>query len=232
MVWNSYYFIHEVAINFFLFFGSSQIYVQEMGEICFQIIIHGWLVCAAAVNEYNSFDCYDYVTCYSFFATWAVKFVIAKISDSGIRIYIYPVLGVLVFLPRNFLNYWHLLPKFCKFFQDRGKKSKKIFGLLGTKTKNIQDLGKRTKKNLGFLAKKFWIFCQKNLRFLRFAKILAVNLFLQGFNFTRFAKFCKIFQDRGKKSKKILEFLTTKVRITKILARETRKSCIKVIQDL
>ena len=158
---------HSWSCNqFFLFFGSFQIYVQEMGEICSQIIIHGWLVCAAAVNEYNSFDCNDYVTCYSLFATWAVKFVIAKISDSGIRIYIYPVLGVLIFLPRNFLNFWHLLPRFCKFFQDRGKKSKKIFGLLGTKTKNIHNLGKRTKKYLGFLAKKSWISCQKILDFL------------------------------------------------------------------
>ena len=55
-------------------------------------------------------------------------------------------------------------------FQDRGKKSKKFFGLLGKKTKNIQDLGKRTKKNLGYLAK-------KNLGFFRFlVKILAINL--------------------------------------------------------
>ena len=45
---------------------------------------------------------------------------------------------------------WQLLlarfARFCKTFQDLGKRSKKIFGLLGMKTKNIQDLGKRTKK--------------------------------------------------------------------------------------
>ena len=71
----------------------------------------------------------------------------------------YPVLGVLVFLPKNFLDFWHFLPRswqlflarfarFCKIFQDRGKKSKKIFGLLGKKTKTIQDLGKKSMKSL------------------------------------------------------------------------------------
>ena len=40
------------------------------------------------------------------------------------------------------------LARICKVFQDRGKKSKKIFGLLGKKTKTIQDLGKRTMKSL------------------------------------------------------------------------------------
>ena len=69
----------------------------------------------------------------------------------------YPALGVLVFLPRNFLDFWHFLPRFwqlflarfarfCKIFQDRGKESKKIFGLLGKKNKNNQHLGKRNKK--------------------------------------------------------------------------------------
>ena len=72
--------------------------------------------------------------------------------------YCQPVLGVLVFLPKNFLDFWHFLPRswqlifarfarICKIFQDRGKKSIKIFGVLGKKTKTIQDLGKRTKKS-------------------------------------------------------------------------------------
>ena len=71
----------------------------------------------------------------------------------------YPVLDVLVFLPRIFLDFWHFLQrswqlflaKFArifKSFQDRGKKSKKFFGLLGKKTKTIQNLGKRTIKSL------------------------------------------------------------------------------------
>ena len=58
------------------------------------------------------------------------------------------------FLAKKFLTFWNFLRKcwqlfvarfarFCKFFQDRGKKSKKTFGLLAKKTKNIQDLGKK-----------------------------------------------------------------------------------------
>ena len=35
--------------------------------------------------------------------------------------------------------------RFCKIFQDRGEKSKKIFGLIGKKTKNIQDLGRNSR---------------------------------------------------------------------------------------
>ena len=38
--------------------------------------------------------------------------------------------------------------KILQDFQDRGKESKKIFGLLGKKTKTTQDLGKRNKKSL------------------------------------------------------------------------------------
>ena len=67
------------------------------------------------------------------------------------------MLGVLVFLPRKFLDFWHFLPRFwqlflakytrfCKIFQDRGKESNNILGLPGNKTKNSQDLGKRNKK--------------------------------------------------------------------------------------
>ena len=88
-----------------------------------------------------------------------------------------PMLGVLVFLPKNFLDFWHFLPRswqiflasfarFCKIFQDRGKKSKKIFGLLGKKTKTIQDLGKRTMKTLhqSNASKKYLISQQLSLK--------------------------------------------------------------------
>ena len=77
-----------------------------------------------------------------------------------------PVLAVLFFLPRNFLDFWHFLPRSWQFF------------------------------------------------------------------LARFARICKIFQDRGKKFWKILGVLGNKARLTKILERETRKACIKVIQDL
>ena len=71
----------------------------------------------------------------------------------------YPVFGVLVFLPRKILDFWHFPPrswqlflarfaKFCKIFQYRGKESRNIFGDLGNKTKSIQDLGKRNKRIL------------------------------------------------------------------------------------
>ena len=63
------------------------------------------------------------------------------------------------FLARSFLDFWHFFPttwqlflarfaRFCKIFQDRGKKSKKIFGVLGNKSRNNQNLGKRNKKVL------------------------------------------------------------------------------------
>ena len=59
-----------------------------------------------------------------------------------------------------FLESWQLFlerfARFCKVFQDRGKKSKKIFGLFGKKTKTIQDLGNKWKK-IQDLGKKFKI---------------------------------------------------------------------------
>ena len=134
----------------------------------------------------------------------------------------------MAFFPIKFLDFryfllrsWQLLlarlARLCKIFQDRGKKSKKNFGLFDKKTKNIQDIGKRTKKNLGFLAKKI-------LGFLRFAKILAnifgeVDTILQDFS-----------RSWKKNPRKFLAFLATKPRISKILARQTRKSCINLIQ--
>ena len=67
----------------------------------------------------------------------------------------YPSAWRLGFLAKKFLGFLKFLAKilarfarFCKFFQDRGKKSKKIFGLLVRKSKNNQDLGKRNKKSL------------------------------------------------------------------------------------
>ena len=78
----------------------------------------------------------------------------------------YPVLGVLVFLPRKFLDFWHFVPRSRQFF------------------------------------------------------------------LVRFARFCKHFQDRGGKSKTILDFLARKPKTSKILAREPRKFCINVIQCL
>ena len=69
------------------------------------------------------------------------------------------MLGVLVFLPRKFLDFWHSLPRSWQFFlakfariwkifQDGGKKSKKILEVVGNKSKNNQDFGKRNKKSL------------------------------------------------------------------------------------
>ena len=123
----------------------------------------------------------------------------------------YPVLCVLVFLPRNFLDFWNFLPtswqlflarfaRFRKIFQDRGKKSKKIFGFLG----------KKTKKNLGFLAKKI-------LGFLDFLP-RSWQLIL-----ARFARICKISQDRGKKSKKILGVLGNKSKNNQDLGKRNKK---------
>ena len=88
-----------------------------------------------------------------------------------------PVLGVLVFLPRKFLEFWHFLPRswqiflarfarFCKIIQDRAKKSKKIFRLLGKKTKNNQDFAKRNKK----------ILHQSNTRFIDILKNYRLKL--------------------------------------------------------
>ena len=64
-----------------------------------------------------------------------------------------PVFG---FLAKNFLDFidflprsWKLFPtrhvKFCKIFQDRGKKSYKIYKFLGEKSKIIQDIAKKIK---------------------------------------------------------------------------------------
>ena len=86
----------------------------------------------------------------------------------------------------------------------------KIFRLLGKKTKNIRDLGKRTKKNLGFLVKKI-------LGFLDFLP-RSWQLILASF-----ARICKIFQDRGKKSKKILGVLGNKSKNNEDLGKRNKK---------
>ena len=70
-----------------------------------------------------------------------------------------PVLGVLVFLWINFLDFWFLLPRswqmfsvkfarFCSFFQDRGKRNQEnCWGSCKT-SKNKQDFRKRSKRVL------------------------------------------------------------------------------------
>ena len=104
----------------------------------------------------------------------------------------------------------------ARFFKIMDRNPRKFLDFLARK-QDIQDLTKRTKKNLGFLA-------QKNFGVVRFlTQILAI---IPG-------KVGRIFQDRRKKSNKFLEVISKKPKISKILRRETRKSCIiDVIQDL
>ena len=67
-------------------------------------------------------------------------------------------LGVLVFLCRNFLDFWFLLPpswrlflakfaRYCKFLQDRAKKSKKIVGVLSRQAKITKIFAKEARES-------------------------------------------------------------------------------------
>ena len=67
-------------------------------------------------------------------------------------------LGVLVFLCKNFLDFWFLLPpswqlflakfaRYCKFLQDRAKKSKKIVGVLSRQAKRSKIFAKEARES-------------------------------------------------------------------------------------
>ena len=140
------------------------------------------------------------------------------------------MLGVLVLLPRKFLDFWHILPRswhyswqgsqdFANFFRIVERNPTKFIGHLGKKTKNIQDLGKRIKKT--------WIFCRDNSWIFEISCQDLGNYSWQGSQ--DFARFFKIVE---RNPRKITEFFSTKPRKLKILARETRKSCIKFLQKL
>ena len=91
-------------------------------------------------------------------------------------------------MPRSWQLFLASFAKFYKIFQNRGKKSKKTFGLLGKKIKSLQYLCKRT-EIIRLLAK-------NNLGFLRLlAKILAIIL----------GKHRKILIDSSRSRKKIQE---------------------------
>ena len=150
------FFSQNISLNWSIFpemyrnsvqFFTSFLLLSKLNFSCVSFLINSW----NWENRVNS----D-VLCWEFRWFEILKSTIIELKhsyrDHG------PVLGVLVFLPRNFLEFWHFLPRswplflarlarFCKIFQDRGKKSKKIFGLLGKKTKNIQDLGNKWKKS-------------------------------------------------------------------------------------
>ena len=67
-------------------------------------------------------------------------------------------LGVLVFLCRNFLDFWFLLPpswglflakfaRYCKFFQDRAKNSKKTVAVFSRQAKINKSFAKETRES-------------------------------------------------------------------------------------
>ena len=51
----------------------------------------------------------------------------------------------MIYLSNDWTLFMASYARFCKIFQDRGKKSKKILGIHGEKIENIQDLGKKFK---------------------------------------------------------------------------------------
>ena len=83
---------------------------------------------------------------------WRLEFLVKKI------------LGFLKFFAKILAIFLGHVRKIFQDFSNRGKKSKKIIGVLGKETKNIQDLGKETKniQDLGKRNKKF--FHQSNTR--------------------------------------------------------------------
>ena len=112
-----------------------------------------------------------------------------------------PVLGILVFLPKN-LDFWHFLQRswqlfaamfarFCKIFQDCGKNPQKFLDFLARKPRISKILAREPKKILDILPKKI-------LGFLRFlAKILAINLEKVRKNLQDFSRLWKEIQENS-----------------------------------
>ena len=78
----------------------------------------------------------------------------------------YPVLGVLVFLPRNFLDFWHFLPiswqlflarfvSFARFFKIVERNPRKFLDFLARKPRLSKILARYPRKILDFLPRKF-----------------------------------------------------------------------------
>ena len=149
------------------------------------------------------------------------------IIRNNIKVINCPVLGVLVFLPRNFLDFWNFLPRswqlflvrFARFFKIVERNPRKFLHFLAGKPRLSKILAREPRKILDFLPRKFldfWHFLPRSWQ-----------LFL-----ARFARFWRFFKIVERNPRKFLDFLARKPRLSKILAREPWKACIKVIQDL
>ena len=67
------------------------------------------------------------------------------------------ILGFLTLLPKSWQLFMVRFARFCKISEDRGKKTKKVFGVLDNKTENIQDFVKSDLLKTIFASKNFQI---------------------------------------------------------------------------